>query len=298
MVDDEDITSCVFWSDNAGHFHNQMLMHYCLAELVYDPAEGIFDNVVYKFFAANHGKSPCDSHFGKISYYYKLYTSTQESGIHTSQDLCDMIQNMMAERHKQRMDKMDKMKKKPKNYEKEKLLQFYAVNFDIKEVIELREAHTNQLELQYRITIPDIKSFGYFESRRDESMIPAYEDMKRDLKYHIRYQLGSGTGYRLRLRREILKLHRRETIKYNLNRAHYRHSGHMIELMLNDNPSSKPIGAIKTTYHYSVDVIPKPVEITKNHVEERAVDVKELVRSKDARDKVRAKLARKMPRRK
>ena len=61
----------------------------------------------------------------------------------------------------------------------------------------------------------------------------------------------------------------------------------MIELILNDNPSTDPNKSIKILCHYSVDTIPKPVETTKNHVEERATDIKELVRSKTAKVRVR-----------
>ena len=151
-----------------------------MGELLHDEDEAIFDNVKCKFFASNHGKSPCDSHFGKISYYYQLYTSTQQKGIHTTQDLCDMIQQMMTQRHEARMAIQSNAKKKPKNYAKEKLLKFYAINFDIDNVPILKEAHLDQVQLQYKISIPDVKSFGYFESDRDDDMIEQYEKFKCD----------------------------------------------------------------------------------------------------------------------
>ena len=66
----------------------------------------------------------------------------------------------------------------------------------------------------------------------------------------------------------------------------------MIELKLSENPSTDPNKAISQEYHYCVDVIPKPVETTKNHVEERAVDIKELLRQNQARDRVRTKACR------
>ena len=258
-----------------------------MGELIFDDKEGIFDCVKYKFFAPNHGKSPCDSHFGKISYYYQLYTSTQQRGIHTTQHLCDMIQNMMTERHEERMKKYENSRKKPPTYEREKQLKFYAVNFDINAVPILKDAHLNQTELQYRITIPDIKSFGYFESKWNEEYVDDYESFKCDEKYHIEYNWGNCSDYRLRLKREIRKINKRQSVAYNLDLVHYKHSGHMIELLLNDNPSTDTNSAIRLQFQYSVDVIPKPVETTKNHVEERSVDIKELVRQKLARDRVR-----------
>ena len=287
IIEKENIWNCIFWSDNAGHFHNQMLMYYCLSELLYGEHDGTFLNVKYKFFAANHGKSHCDSHFGKISYYYQLYTSTQKAGIHTTQQLCDMIQGMMNQRHKSRMEKLKKAKKKPANYEREKQTQFVAVNFDISKITELSQAQSNQIELQYRLTIPDVKSFGYFESEYDEEMSEAYEQFHIDQRYHIKYSNRNSTEYRLRLKREICKYNKRASVAYNLGLVTYKHSGHMIELILNDNPSTDPNESIKLSCHYSIDIIPKPVETTKNHVEDRATDIKELVRSKTARERVR-----------
>ena len=71
--------------------------------------------------------------------------------------------------------------------------------------------------------------------------------------------------------------------------VHYKQSGHYIQLILNDDPATDPNNAIQSLFHYYVDIIPKPVETTKNHVEERAVNVKELVRQKLSTVRVRAK---------
>ena len=114
-----------------------------------------------------------------------------------------------------------------------------------------------------------------------------------DKKYHIEYKRGAYVGYRLRLKREIRKQNTRATVAYNLDLVHYKRSGHKIQLIINDDPSTDSSKAIKIKYHYSVDVIPKPVETTKNHVEDSATDVKELVRSKIARDRVREDVKKK-----
>ena len=294
----EEITDCVFWSDNAGHFHNQMLMYYCLGELVYDEDEAVFENVKYKFFAANHGKSPCDSHFGKISYYYSLYTSTSENGIHTTQDLCDMIEVTMTERHQLRMSKYTNAKKKPPNYEHEMATKYYAVAFDIEENHILSKAKHDQIELQYRISIPDVKSFGYFESdKNDDIYFAHYNNFKCDPNYHMEYKTQDNDGneymdMRLKLKSEIIKQNPRQSVAYNLGLSYMKNSGHYIELSVNDHPAACPSTLITQKYHYSIDVLPKPIEVTKNHVEERSTDVNELLRSKKARQRVRNSVVR------
>ena len=95
------------------------------------------------------------------------------------------------------MAKLAKAKKKPPNYEREKVTQFVAVNFDINKIQSLSDAQSNQIELQYRLTIPDVKSFGYFESEYDEEMSDAYEHFHIDEKYHVKYSCKNSTAYSL-----------------------------------------------------------------------------------------------------
>ena len=112
MLAKEEITDCIFWSKNTEHFHNQMLMYHCFGDLVYDEVKSSFENVKYKFFATNNGKSSCDSHFGKMTHYYSLYTVSHEDDSHATQDLCDLIDVTMTERHELRMRKLAHVKEK------------------------------------------------------------------------------------------------------------------------------------------------------------------------------------------
>ena len=296
LIDEQEIDNAIFWSDNAGHFHNQMLLYYCLAELRYDQDSITFDSVKYKYFAANHGKSPCDSHFGKISYYYELYTATHEAGIHTTQQLCDMIQNMMTERHLANVKKFENSRKKPKYYEKDTPTLFYAYNFDIAQQEVLQRAKTGEIELQYRLSIPDIKSFGYFESSDGniDELCEEYEAFHEDEKYHVPYSIiECSIDYRLKRKEEVKKIHGSKSTQYNLNLEYYTNSGYFNTIIVNDNPVSSSDNQLEMRYHYSVDIIPKPVETTKNKNNcEHGVDVKESVRSKTARKRVRTRISK------
>ena len=70
-----------------------------------------------------------------------------------------MIQNMMTKRHKESMKKYGNSTRKFPKYEHDNQLKFHAVNFDVNTTPILKDVHLNQTEVQYCMTIPDIKSF-------------------------------------------------------------------------------------------------------------------------------------------
>ena len=83
------------------------------------------------------------------------------------------------------------------------------------------------------------------------------------------------TEIRLGSKEEIVKQNASQLVSYNLDLVYMKCSGHYIELSVNDHPAS-PSTTMTQKYHHNVDILPKPVQVTKNHVEERATDINEL----------------------
>ena len=274
-----------------------MYLYWCLAELRFDEKYsnlGIESTKCF-FFAPNHGKSPVDGHFGKISHQYELYTKTHEEGIHDTKQLCDMINTVFPKAHKIARNKWkDRKTKKPDNtplaYQFDNPLEFKAIEFDINQWKGLSIAHSSKKQLQYSLTIPDVSSFGYFEGsdnydeEKDEYYQDEYEDFHEDGKYHI---IKDGCNIRLKLGNEIHKLTSNKSVQYNLrNRVYYNKSGHMLKIRLKDHPAAEDNSIFTMRVHYSCDIIPKPEMVKKN--EKPLCSTKELRRKTLARKRQRS----------
>ena len=78
------------------------------------------------------------------------------------------------------------------------------------------------------------------------------------------------TDIRLRRKEKIVKQNANQSVAHNFGLVYLKCSGHCIE---SSGPAAAPSTTITQKYHYRVDILPKPVKVTKNHVKERATEI-------------------------
>lgn len=78
-------TNLAFWMDNAPHFRNSRLFAY------FASLKKNFSSITWEFFCENHGKSICDSRFGKIATYLSEYSKVPNNFIKGTYDLVNCI---------------------------------------------------------------------------------------------------------------------------------------------------------------------------------------------------------------
>ena len=113
--------------------------------------------------------------------------------------------------------------------------------FDIEQAPILLQAKQVQIQLQDRMTIPDMESFRYFESNEgDDAYFEYYNDFKCDPNYHLEYKTQKGDGtkctdIRLRRKEEIVKQNDSQSVAYNVDLVYVNRSGHYIKSSVIDN---------------------------------------------------------------
>ena len=86
-----------FWFDRGTHFSNKSILHHGLWEV----PQNIFpelETASVHYHTAKHGKTYVDGHFGYVSSTMDNYSTHNEGGIQSSQDICDAIQWGLARR--------------------------------------------------------------------------------------------------------------------------------------------------------------------------------------------------------
>lgn len=306
----DNIHTLVTWADNAGHFKTHSTLYMILSELLYEFE--LFRNIKASFFVAFHGKSFVDGHFGLFSTCYETYCSTNRDGIHDTQKLCDVINEFFvaaatAKIAKRKHNKLSTIMKR-RALNDSRPLTVEAINFDINRsdvrfTSALRMRQSNTLDLERRLVVPDIKSWGFFHVQRRAAELTAYDEFKHDPRYHrcVRHkkkrrkgkgQKSKASTWMMRQKSDIEARDKEwqgadDTLAKWCNRVAQVRSGHVMEVRVNDTPADRPETAVPLICHLSVSAIPA-VKMCKSP-ECDAAKTCELDRKQRARAKYRRK---------
>ena len=179
----DEIHTLVTWADNAGHFKTYTMLYMMLTELLYE--FDLFRHVKCSFFMAFHGKSFVDGHFGLLTSCYNTYCSTHSDGIHDTQKLRDVfveyfVTAAKAIDAKRKHQKLSTIMKRRATEDKRPLT-VVAINFDLNRTDlrftgALHKRLEKTLDLQRRLVVPDITSWGFFAVRRRSTDRGAYNE--------------------------------------------------------------------------------------------------------------------------
>lgn len=303
----DNIHTLLTWADNAGHFKTHSMLYMIMYELLYEL--GLFRRVRCAFFVEYHGKSLVDGHFGLITKLYNWYCSTHEDGIHTTAKLCEVIRLYFEQTARIKLFKKTCRRlstiMKMRAMEDTRPLSIVAVNFDLNRsnlvyTQPLRARLADKLDLQYRLVVPDIKSWGVFEAERERRVVDVCNAFKQDTRYHKkkklrkRVRLSDGSGFTryiwvLRGKGDIVLKGADDTLDKWCNRVAQKRSGYTLRIRVNDTPADPRRTQVELPCHLSVVSIP-PITRCKSP-ECKAAKTSELDRKRRARGKHRSKAA-------
>ena len=307
LLREQSIHTLMTWADNANHFKTYNLLYFYLSEILYDydHYDGI-RRVRCGYFIQYHGKEVLDGFFGQISRWYEEYCSEKEEGIHTTKQLCAMIEKMheKAVNINKNREKNTKIQTLLNRNVDERSLEIVTVDFDINDHNIHQLPGINRLNLllvdkkshlkclQYRLEFEDLTAFGMVEAKYNDDDFYDYHGFKIDPFYHAfkgdtdsgnEYDDGDSKNYTLKTVDDIGIIHP-DTLKKWAARVEATRSGYHQHLFMYDYVTSDRKDKVAVIGTLNVTPVPR-VSKLKEQKKTVAITSKELRRQLAVRKK-------------
>lgn len=171
LIETDNISNVIVWSDRGTHFMDKHNLYYWLCELLWD--YGWVQSVKYNFFVEKHGKSIVDGHFGLLSYYFKSYCKASKQGVFNTVELQHALswghQKALRKKQHRRNVTMEMNVRLNRHWVENRNVdvEMKVVNFDLERnngfTNVVNAAKADEIHGQHCLKIPDVTKCGSYK---------------------------------------------------------------------------------------------------------------------------------------